>query len=182
MFDPEELLKTYCGKNHKLREVLLLHADAVTKKALKIAKNLEGIDEDLVYRGAMLHDIGVVFTYIPELNPQGKHPYIAHGIIGREILEKEGLLKEALICERHIGVGLTKEDIMKQGLPLPLRDMVPQTLEEKLVAYADKFFSKTPDGKVREKTPEEVIASLKRFGEDKVKTFKEWMKLFEKKG
>ncbi len=178
MKDPVKLLEKYCGSNHKLFEVLLKHSEAVTKKALSIAKRLKDVDEELVYYGAMLHDIGVVYTYIPELNPDGKYPYIAHGYLGRQILEKEGMPRIGLFCERHIGVGITKEDIIKQNLPLPLRDMTPQTLEEKLVAFADKFFSKSPDGVVREKTVEEVLKNLARYGEEKVKTFKEWLKIF----
>lgn len=46
-----------------------------------------------------------------------------------------------LLC--HTGVGLTKEDVLVQGLPLPPADYVAITPEERLVMYADKFHSKT---------------------------------------
>ncbi len=180
--DPVKILEKYYAKNPRLFEILLKHSKAVAEKALRIAERFPEVDKEFVYQAAMLHDIGVIFTYIPELNPEGKHPYIAHGYLGRQLLEKEGLPKHALVCERHIGVGITKEEILKKKLPLPPRDMVPQTLEEKIVAFADKFFSKRPDGVVREKSVEEVIKDISKYGEEKVKIFKEWLKLFEKGG
>ena len=154
-------------------------SEAVAQKALKIAKKFPEVDKNFIYEAAMLHDIGVIFTYIPKLNPDGKYPYIAHGYLGREILEKEGLPKHALVCERHMGVGITKEEIIKKNLPLPQRDMIPVTLEEKIIAFADKFYSKHPDGIIKEKSVEQIIKELKKYGEDKVKIFEEWLKLFE---
>jgi len=41
--------------------------------------------------------------------------------------------------ERHVGAGITQEEAVKLGLPP--RDYVPQTLEEKIVCYADKLIS-----------------------------------------
>ena len=53
---------------------------------------------------------------------------------------------------------------------------MPETLEEKLICYADKFFSKTrPD---HEKTYEEAERSLLKFSEDGVGRFREWHELF----
>ena len=100
----------------------------------------------------------------------------------REDAELFGLSKDeiepfARVCERHTGAGLTKEDIINQGLPLPAQDFLPETTMEKVICYADKFFSKThPD---REKPLEKVLKSLKRFGDDNVVRFMEWHKLFE---
>ena len=108
----------------------------------------------------------------------GKEPYIKHGILGRKILEKEGYPKHALVCERHIGVGLTKENVEKYRLPLPKKDMIPVTLEEEIVTYADKFFSKDRE---KEKTIKEIEEGLRRFGEEKVKKFREWKDMFEEK-
>ncbi len=31
----------------------------------------------------------------------------------------------APVCERHLGVGLTKKDIISSKFPLPHRDMIP---------------------------------------------------------
>lgn len=176
--DPLKIIKKYYPENSKLFKVLIKHSEAVAQKALKIAKKFPEVDKNFIYEAAMLHDIGVIFTYIPKLNPDGKYPYIAHGYLGREILEKEGLPKHALVCERHMGVGITKEEIIKKNLPLPQRDMIPVTLEEKIIAFADKFYSKHPDGIIKEKSVEQIIKDLKKYGEDKVKIFEEWLKLF----
>lgn len=177
--DPLKIIEKYYSKNQKLLEVLVKHSSAVAKKALEIAKKFPEVDKNFIYEAAMLHDIGIIFTYISKLNPEGKYPYIAHGYLGREILEKEGFPKHALVCERHIGVGITQEEIIKKKLPLPERDMIPLTLEEKIITFADKFFSKHPDGSVREKSIDEIVKDLKNHGEEKVKIFKEWLKLFE---
>jgi len=176
--DPLKIIKKYYPENSKLFKVLIKHSEAVAQKALKIAKKFSEVDKNFIYEAAMLHDIGVIFTYIPKLNPDGKYPYIAHGYLGREILEKEGLPKHALVCERHMGVGITKEEIIKKNLPLPPRDMIPITLEEKIIAFADKFYSKHPDEIIKEKSVEQIIKDLKKYGEDKVKIFEEWLKLF----
>ena len=83
----------------------------------------------------------------------------------------------ARVCERHTGAGITKADIVQQGLPMPLRDFTPETLAEKVICYADKFYSKSrPD---HEKTIEEAICSLTKFGDAGVARFKEWVELFE---
>ena len=176
--DPLKIIKKYYPENSKLFKVLIKHSEAVAQKALKIAKKFPEVDKNFIYEAAMLHDIGIIFTYIPKLNPDGKYPYIAHGYLGREILEKEGLPKHALVCERHMGVGITKEEIIKKNLPLPPRDMIPVTLEEKIIAFADKFYSKHPDEIIKEKSVEQIIKDLKKYGEDKVKIFEEWLKLF----
>jgi len=177
--DPLKIIKKYYPENSKLFKVLIKHSEAVAQKALKIAKKFPEVDKNFIYEAAMLHDIGIIFTYIPKLNPDGKYPYIAHGYLGREILEKEGLPKKhALVCERHMGVGITKEEIIKKNLPLPPRDMIPITLEEKIIAFADKFYSKHPDEIIKEKSVEQIIKDLKKYGEDKVKIFEEWLKLF----
>ncbi len=81
------------------------------------------------------------------------------------------------MCERHTGSGLTVEDIERQKLPLPHRDMLPISLEEKLVCYADKFFSKSGDIE-REKSLEKVIESMRRHGEDTLNRFLELHALF----
>ncbi len=156
------------------------HGLQVAKKALAVADRLATLqpDRDFIYESAMLHDIGMIYTNLPRLGSFGNHPYIVHGILGRVMLEKLGLFRHAMVCERHIGVGLTKEDILQQKLPLPLRNMVPLTLEEKIVCYSDKFFSKTGADK-KEKTTEEILQSLSIHGHDKVQKFLSWMDEFE---
>ncbi len=55
----------------------------------------------------------------------------------------EGYPRHALVCERHTGAGLSLEGIIAQDLPVPHREMVPVSLEEQVICFADKFYSKT---------------------------------------
>jgi uncharacterized protein len=152
----------------------------VADKALQIASNLDGVAIDLIFleEAALLHDIGVCRTASPKFGCHGIEPYIRHGIIGREILEHEGLPLHALVCERHIGVGLTAEDVRSQRLPLPARDMAPLSLEEKIVCFADLFYSKNPEKIGREKTIAKIRSDLAKFGDHKVGIFEGWLKDF----
>jgi uncharacterized protein len=140
-----------------------------------------GLAEDecrFVEEAALLHDIGVCRIIAPRLGLEHGFPYIMHGIIGREILEQEGLPRHALVCERHIGVGLTVEDIVRQGLPLPQRDMSPISTPEQIVCFADLFYSKNPGRVTHQKSPDKVRTKLAGFGEGKAVIFDRWMKLF----
>ena len=127
------------------RKYYLTHVLKVTELAFEIAheKRLKGLDLRYLFYGSLLHDIGIVETDAPPIGCTGRHPYIAHTWLGRKILEENGFADIALICERHIGVGFTKEEIISMRLPLPHRDMLPVTIEEKLICYADKFYSKS---------------------------------------
>jgi len=158
----------------------LPHCTAVTELALKIARlhpHLQA-DEEVIEFGGMLHDIGIFFTNAPEIGCFGKLPYLAHGYMGRELLEKEGLPLIAPVCERHIGVGISLEDIKIHNLPVPLRDMTPQTIEEKIICYADKFFSKSADNLLLPKPLKKVKKSVSKYGEDKWRIFEGMMELF----
>ena len=93
----------------------------------------------------MLHDIGIFMTASPKIGCFGDAPYVCHGFLGRELLDKEGLDPTfGLVAERHTGAGICLETIQRHNLPLPRRDMVPITPAEKIICCADKFFSKTP--------------------------------------
>jgi uncharacterized protein len=103
-------------------------------------------------------------------------PYLCHGVLGAELLRKEGYPRHARVCERHTGAGLTLQEIERRQLPLPHKDLLPETLEEQLICYADKFFSKThPDV---EKSAEKALRSLEPFGEAGCERFKKWMEQF----
>mgnify|MGYP000266250059 FL=1 len=154
------------------------HSKLVAEKALKLAQAHPelNIDSDFVYEAAMLHDIGVYLTHAPSIYCTGEAPYIRHGIIGAELLRNEGYPKHALVCERHTGTGLTVDDIISQNLPLPHRDMCPISLEEKLVCFADKFYSKsTPD---QEKPFDKVRKSVAKYGDASLHRFDEMATLF----
>jgi uncharacterized protein len=160
-----------------LFEIILEHSMLVADKALKIAGNMGRADLDMKFieEAAMLHDIGVCRTSFHGACGNGLEPYIRHGLIGRDILEKEGLPRHALVCERHIGVGLTVEDIRSQGLPLPERDMVPVSAEEKIISFADLFYTKKPGSQGYERKIDEIKTELKKYGDGKLSIFENWI-------
>lgn len=171
--------KYYPEANKKLRDILIIHSTLVMKRAVKICDEHPelGMDRQFVIEASMLHDLGICKCNAPGIQCFGKEPYICHGRVGAEMLRKEGYPRHARVCERHTGAGLSKKDIISQNLPLPHQDFLPETLEEKVICYADKFYSKThPE---REKSYEKAEASLARFGEEGLNRFREWKKLFE---
>ena len=93
------------------------------------------------------------------------------------MLRLEGFPRHARVCERHTGAGIGIEDIEAHNLPLPHADFLPETMEEKVICYADKFFSKTHLD--RERTVEEALNSLLKRDSKGVERFKEWIKMFE---
>src|SRR6266545_916245 len=123
-------------------------------------------------------DKGVCRTAVPDIGCYGSDPYIRHGVIGREILEAEGLPRHALVCERHIGVGLTVADIKVQNLPLPEREMTPVSLDERIICFADLFYSKRPGRMTVEASPEEVRRKLAGLSTAKVLIFDGWYNHF----
>ena len=176
--DYQVIIDKYYKENNALRDILLTHSRAVADKALRIADVHPelNIDIQFVEEAAMLHDIGVFRCDAPGIECHGTEPYICHGYIGAMLLREEGFPKHARVCERHTGAGLTLDEIVSRNLPLPHRSFLPETTEEILICYADKFFSKThPD---REKTIEQAERSLMKFGEEGLQRFREWHKLF----
>ena len=174
-----ELIHKYCEGNEPLEQILLRHSTDVARRALKIAKahpELK-VDETFLWEAAMLHDIGCVRVDAPSIYCYGTEPYIRHGILGAEILRAEGLPLHARVAERHTGTGLTAAEIIHQNLPLPQQDFTPQSIEEQIVCYADKIYSKTrlDVGK----TPEQALRSLEKFGSEGLDVFRAWMTRFE---
>ena len=136
------------------------------------------VDIEFVEEAAMLHDIGMCRTDAPGIHCHGTEPYIRHGILGRQMLDSIGLYRHGRVCERHTGAGITAAEIISQHLPIdPPRDLLPESIEEKLVCYADKFFSKS---RIDEppKTLDRVRKSLAKFGDDSVVRFDEMAALF----
>jgi uncharacterized protein len=180
---PSKIIRKYYSNNPKAWQILLDHSRQVTRRALKIARYLQmqgnSIDLRFIAEAAMLHDIGIILTNTPELGCAGTGSYLQHGIKGKELLEQEGLPKHARVCERHIGVGLSADEIRQQQLPLPARDMQPETLEEQIICYADLFYSKTPKNHDHEKSPAEARKKLAKYGKNKVKIFDQWLEKFE---
>lgn len=179
LFDmnPLQIIDKYC-KEEKLKYILLTHSQAVVDKALSIAcQHPEWCaDKRFIEEAALLHDIGIVKVNAPTIECYGTEPYIRHGILGAEILRDEGLERHALVCERHTGTGLTLRQIVAQELPLPHKDMQPISIEEQIICFADKFFSKTRLDV--EKTVSQARKSLEKFGEEGLKKFDVWCHMF----
>jgi uncharacterized protein len=151
----------------------------VTEKSLAIATRHPELkaDKDFIAEAGMLHDIGIFLTHAPGIGCHGEFPYICHGYLGCKILENEGLPTHGFVCERHTGIGLSAEEIIEKELPIPQRDMIPQSIEEQIICFADTFFSKGKD-LTKEKTPEEVKAKLQKYGKDKTDKFLTWCNMF----
>ncbi len=178
MLDFQKIFSLFYADNPQLLSTVITHSECVTRKALACAANRNlDLDTDFVTEAAMLHDIGVVRCNAPSIFCFGEKPYICHGIEGREMLSALGLHRHSLVCERHTGSGLSRDDIMRQHLPLPHRDMLPVSLEEKLICYADKFYSKSGD-LTHEKSLEKVIGQMQSFGDASLHRFLALHELF----
>ena len=78
-----------------------------------------------------------------------------------------------------MGVGLSVADIRRQRLPLPLRDMQPVSLEEEVVCYADKFYSKKDRAGGKPRSIADIVNTLRRYGESPARRFETWARRFE---
>ncbi|BCJ48279.1 hypothetical protein GCM10010168_26390 [Actinoplanes ianthinogenes] len=153
-------------------ELVWTHCEIVCRIAEQLLDRLgAGLNADLVRAGCLLHDIGVYRLYGRD-GVLDYPNYIRHGVLGHELLEAEGF-PEVLcrFCSCHTGVGVTRADVLDQGLPIPPGDYVAKTGEEELVMYADKFHSKKhPPVFVSAAT---YTVSVSRFGPDKAARFTE---------
>ena len=177
--DYQAIIDKYYPADDELRRVLLQHSRQVADRCLTIVKKHKELPVDVQFleEAAMLHDIGICRCHAPSIFCNGTEPYIRHGVIGGELLRAEGFPRHARVAERHTGTGLTVEAIERQQLPLPLQDFSPETLEEEMVCYADKFYSKSRPDRVL--TVAEAAQSLEKFGHDGVMKFLEWSRAFE---
>lgn len=112
-------------------ERVVSHCKAVSALAVKFAKICESkgilVDTNLVEVGGLLHDIG-----------RSKTHDVTHAVIGVEIAKSLNFPESVIsIIEHHIGGGIGAQEAKNLGLPV--KDYFPVTLEEKLVAYADKL-------------------------------------------
>ena len=126
-------------------EGVIKHCNVVSELALEIAsRHYDAVDEDLVLKGALLHDLG-----------RARSHGVDHGFVGGEIARELGLDENLVrIIQRHVGAGITAEEAKEVGLPAI--DLVPETMEEKIVAHADNLIDDW-----RRTSIEEAIADLK---------------------
>jgi uncharacterized protein len=109
---------------------VIQHCLVVSEFALEIARRLQNkgikIDLPLVEAGALLHDLG-----------RSKTHKVDHSLVGSNMAKRIGLpLPIVNIIKRHVGAGITDEEAKLLGWPKD--SYIPQTMEEKIVAYADK--------------------------------------------
>ncbi len=172
MFNYIALIDKYYASSPELREILVAHSTQVRDRALQIVDahrewtaNQE-VSREFVEEAAMLHDIGIIYCDAPKIHCVGTHSYLEHGYLGAELLRREGLPKHALVAERHTGTGITAEQVFREKLPIPLRDYCPVSLEEKIICYADKFYSKSHIGETV--SVEKIRSQIWKYGHDAV--------------
>ena len=181
---PIDIINKFYDIGSKPGSILLKHSEAVTEKALRLAEKVSHLKPDIrfIEEAAMLHDIGIFYTNSPSIGCSGDYPYVCHGYLGRKLMEDMGYDRHALVCERHVGAGLSVDEIKQHGLPLPSRNMVPVSIEEQIICYADKFFSKKPGENHAELPLDAVIRKIEGYGVDQSLRFKLWVDLFETNG
>ena len=177
--NPYEIIAKYYTPGSDLYNILVKHSEAVRDKALELARRHPelGLDLEFIAEAAMLHDIGILETDAPGIKCFGTHKYIEHGYLGAEMMRREGYPRHALVCERHTGTGLKLADIITRDLPVPHRELCPVTLEEQLICYADKFFSKTRLDS--EDSLERVMQKIAKWGDESIEQLRHWANLFE---
>ncbi len=161
-------------------DLIWQHSCIVRDIALQlIDTNSLAVDTTLVRVGSMLHDIGAYPLFgtdgvlLPGIN------YITHGVEGEAILKREGFPESIWrFASHHTGVGLTKQDVIDQGLPLPVDDYLARTDEELLIMYADKFHSKTTPPYLN--SFDWYKSDVSRFGADKAIKFEKMAQKFGK--
>lgn len=176
--DALALINKYYPEENELKQILLIHSRSVACKALQIAQLHPElpIDVEFLKEGALLHDIGIFLTDAPGIKCFGTYPYICHGYLGANLLRQEGFELHARVCERHTGAGITLQQIQERQLPIPHRPMVPVSLEEEIICFADKFFSKS--NLAKEKSLEKALKSISKYGDEGVARFNMWCQRF----
>ena len=159
------IINKYYPNDDELRQLLLKHSRQVADRCMQIVRKHKELSVDVQFleEAAMLHDIGIFKCDAPSIYCMGTEPYIKHGPIGGELLRVEGFPRHARVAERHTGTGLPGYE--------------PETLEEQIICYADKFYSKSSPDRVR--TVAETAQSLEKFGAAGVRKFLDWATRFE---
>lgn len=164
MIDYQAIIDKYYPEGSRLRDIYMRHALDVAGLAEELrARYMPALDSAQVRAAAILHDIGIFLTDAPGIECRGSEPYIKHGPLGAQLLRSEGAPEwAARVAERHTGVGIG--------------DKIPETPLEKLVCYADKFYSKS--GNMQRKTLSDVERSISRFGDENLAAFRRLHSLF----
>ena len=111
-------------------QIIARTAEAIARR---IAANGHPVNVALVRQAALVHDIGWALLERDRDNP------LTHGWVGAQALRQRGFDDIADIVECHIMAGISAQEIAENAVPLPPRDFLPDTLEAKIVCYADKL-------------------------------------------
>jgi uncharacterized protein len=122
-------------KDNGCSDRVISHCIAVAELSLEIANKLQKkgvtVNLALVEAGALLHDLG-----------RSKTHSVDHAVVGAQIAKAIGLPDSIIkIIKRHVGAGITAEEAKWLGWADDV--YVPQSLEEKIVSYADKLIDKS---------------------------------------
>ncbi|MDP6155585.1 MAG: HDIG domain-containing protein [Candidatus Thermoplasmatota archaeon] len=134
MMDYEKCIQTLI--KYGVDDSVIIHSQMVERLANKIGQLItanngtpQKVNFEIMRMGALLHDIG-----------RSKTHNILHVIEGVRIARELNLPSDVIhIIENHIGSGLTPEEAYENGLEK--KNYFPQTLEAKLVAYADNLIA-----------------------------------------
>jgi len=140
------LSKIGCSKS------VIDHCIVVSNLATAIARAYErrgiSVDVKLVEIASLLHDVGRSVTHD-----------VRHGVLGGALARANGFDERIVrIIETHVGAGIPQDEAEVIGLPK--RDFMPKTIEEKIVAYADKLMK----GKKRVEVDEVLEEFSKTLG------------------
>jgi uncharacterized protein len=155
------LCQSGCSRN------VIKHCETVAELAVEIAEvckeNGISVDRKLVEIGALLHDIG-----------RSKTHSVHHAIVGAKIVKSLGLPEPVVsIIKKHVGGGIDAKEAKRLGWPKDI--YIPQTLEEKIVSYADKLVEgsrRVPIERAieifskRARIPPSAIARIRRLHEE----------------
>jgi uncharacterized protein (TIGR00295 family) len=166
---PDEIQAIKLHEKYGSKDGIIKHCITVCKVAMIIAEEFvkrdKKIKTEVVRAASLLHDIG-----------RSQDQTVRHGVVGAEILEREGVDNEVVeAVRRHVGAGLTREEARKLGLPDG--DYIPRTLEELIVCFADKMVD---SDRVR---PFDIeVKRFEREGHDKIRLISLKEKLKEELG
>jgi uncharacterized protein len=175
-----ELLRKHSNTAKDFRGVLL-HSKGVQKLAVELAKKInknsvirKKADVEFIRIASLLHDIGRFKI------PPGKKS-AAHGYEGGKILKKEGIDKRFIrVCETHVGYWIGNKEIDRYKIPIPRKSYRPRSIEEKIIAYADKRFGIKKRRSIKE-TAERYKKEISAEAAERImQLHKEMQKLTEK--
>ncbi len=110
-----------------------------------VEQNKLNVDKDLLEASCLLHDIGTYALFDAEGMDKNEHNYKQHAIFGAALIIEESLdIRIANIVRTHVLMGLSKKEIIDGGFGMPQKDYLPNTIEARLLCYADRFHSKLP--------------------------------------